>query len=180
LQNFFKPRGGKPRIRENVNEGIRAKEVRAVFPDGTTKLLPTAAALKSAKELNLDLILISANAIPPVAKLVEYGKWEYENKKKQKAAKRNQHIQLLKELKFRPGTEEHDYDFKRKHAVEFLQEGHKVKASCQFKGREITHAQIGKDLLMRLAADLATYGTVEGVPRFEGKSAHILISPVKK
>jgi hypothetical protein len=125
------PRGmppRRPRIRENVNEAIRAREVRAVFPDGSVEILPTLVAVRKAKDLGLDLIVVSPTAEPPVAKAMDYGQWQYENKKKQHEAKRKQHIILVKELKFRPNTDDHDYDFKLKHAVRFLQEGNRVKA----------------------------------------------------
>jgi translation initiation factor IF-3 len=165
--------------RENVNESIRAREVRAVFPDGTTEIMPTAAALRKAQELGLDLVLIAPTAVPPVAKAVDFGHYQYEQKKKQHDAKKKQHVVQVKELKFRPNTDDHDYDFKMKHAVRFLAEGNRVKAVVQFRGREIAHADLGKKLLMRFAADLTPHGTVEGQPRLEGRNAHILISPVK-
>jgi translation initiation factor IF-3 len=165
--------------RENVNESIRAREVRAVFPDGTAEVMPTAAALRRAQELGLDLVLVSPTAVPPVAKAVDYGHYQYEQKKKQHDAKKKQHVVQVKELKFRPNTDDHDYDFKKNHAIRFLQEGNRVKAVVQFRGREIAHADLGKKLLMRFAEDLTSYGTVEGVPRLEGRNAHILISPVK-
>src|SRR6476469_6627949 len=173
----FPPR--RPRIRENVNEAIRAREVRAVFPDGTVEVLPTPQAIRKAQDLGLDLILIAPTAEPPVAKAMDYGQWQYENKKKQHEAKRKQHIIQVKELKFRPNTDDHDYDFKKNHAIRFLQEGNRVKAVVQFRGREIAHADLGKKLLMRFAADLSTFGTVEAQPRMEGRNAHILISPSK-
>ena len=162
-----------------MNESIRAREVRAVFPDGTTEVMPTAMALRKAQELGLDLVLVAPTAVPPVAKAVDFGHYAYEMKKKQHDAKKKQHVVQVKELKFRPNTDDHDYDFKKNHAVRFLQEGNRVKAVVQFRGREIAHADLGKKLLMRFAADLATYGTVEGQPRLEGRNAHILISPVK-
>src|SRR6516225_7167029 len=174
----FQPRRG-PRIRENVNEAIRAREVRAVFPDGTVEVMPTPAAVRRAQEMGLDLILIAPTAEPPVAKAMDYGQWQYEQKKKQHEAKKKQHVVQVKELKFRPNTDDHDYDFKKNHAIRFLQEGNRVKAVVQFRGREIAHADLGKKLLMRFAEDLASYGSVEGVPRLEGRNAHILISPVK-
>src|SRR5215475_48458 len=173
----FPPR--RPRIRENVNEAIRVREVRAVFPDGTVEVMPTPAAVRKAQEMGLDLILIAPTAEPPVAKAMDYGQWQYENKKKQHEAKKKQHVIQVKELKFRPNTDDHDYDFKKNHAIRFLQEGNRVKAVVQFRGREIAHADLGKKLLMRFAEDLASYGSVEGVPRLEGRNAHILISPVK-
>ncbi|MGB9456323.1 MAG: translation initiation factor IF-3 [Bryobacteraceae bacterium] len=176
------PRNFPPRRqnrRENVNEFIRAREVRAVFPDGTSEIMPTAAALRKAQELGLDLVLIAPTAVPPVAKAVDFGHYQYEQKKKQHDAKKKQHVVQVKELKFRPNTDDHDYDFKMKHAIRFLQDGNRVKAVVQFRGREIAHADLGKKLLMRFAGDLGPYGSVEGVPRLEGRSAHILISPVK-
>src|SRR6266513_6079864 len=169
----------RPRVRENVNEAIRVREVRAVFPDGSVEIMPTLAAVRKAQEMGLDLILIAPTADPPVAKAMDYGQWQYENKKKQHEAKKKQHIIQVKELKFRPNTDDHDYDFKKNHAIRFLQEGNRVKAIVQFRGREIAHADLGKKLLMRFGADLTAYGTVEGVPRLEGRNAHVLISPVK-
>jgi translation initiation factor IF-3 len=162
-----------------VNEFIRAREVRAVFPDGTSEIMPTAAALRKAQDMGLDLVLIAPTAVPPVAKAVDFGHYQYDQKKKQHDAKKKQHVVQVKELKFRPNTDDHDYDFKMKHAIRFLQDGNRVKAVVQFRGREIAHADLGKKLLMRFASDLTQYGAVEGVPRLEGRNAHILISPVK-
>ena len=172
-----KPRFGKNRVKENVNEGIRVPEVRTIFPDGTNLVLPTNQAIQRAKALNLDLILVSPNVKPPVAKVMDHGKWTYEQKKQKQEAKRNQHIVQVKELKFRPGTEEHDYDFKRNHAMNFLKEKNKVKAIVQFKGREVTHANLGLAILNRLLDDLTEVGKAEAPPRQEGKQAFVLISP---
>jgi translation initiation factor IF-3 len=174
----FPPR--RPRVRENVNEAIRAREVRAVFPDGTVEIMPTQAAIRRAQDLGLDLICIAPTAEPPVAKAMDYGQWQYENKKKQHEAKKKQHIIQVKELKFRPNTDDHDYDFKMKHAIRFLGEGNRVKAIVQFRGREIAHTDLGRKLLLRFAEDLAQHGTVEGQPKLEGRNAHVIISPVKK
>src|SRR6516164_5887255 len=165
--------------RENVNESIRVREVRAVFPDGTTEVMPTAAALRKAQEMGLDLVLIAPTAVPPVAKAVDFGHWQYEQKKKQHEAKKKQHVIQVKELKFRPNTDDHDYDFKKNHAIRFLKEGNRVKAVVQFRGREIAHTDLGKKLLLRFAEDLAGVGTIEGQPKMEGRNAHVLISPVK-
>src|SRR5438105_8352959 len=173
----FPPR--RPRIRENVNEAIRAREVRAVFPDGTVEVMPTHAAVRKAQDMGLDLILIAPTAEPPVAKAMDYGQWQYENKKKQHDAKKKQHVIQVKELKFRPNTDDHDYDFKKNHAIRFLKEGNRVKAVVQFRGREIAHTDLGKKLLLRFAEDLAGVGTIEGQPKLEGRNAHVLISPVK-
>jgi translation initiation factor IF-3 len=179
---MYPPRNFPPRRqnrRENVNESIRAREVRAVFPDGTSEVMPTATALRKAQDLGLDLVLVAPTAVPPVAKAVDFGHYQYDQKKKQHEAKKKQHVVQVKELKFRPNTDDHDYEFKMKHAIRFLQEGNRVKAVVQFRGREIAHADLGKKLLMRFAGDLAGHGTVEGMPRLEGKNAHILISPAK-
>ena len=173
----FPPR--KQNRRENVNETIRAREVRAVFPDGVTEIMPTAAALRKAQDMGLDLVLIAPTAVPPVAKAVDYGHYQYELKKKQHEAKKKQHVVQVKELKFRPNTDDHDYDFKKNHAIRFLKEGNRVKAVVQFRGREIAHADLGKKLLTRFAEDLTQFGTVESSPRLEGRNAHILISPTK-
>jgi translation initiation factor IF-3 len=162
-----------------VNESIRAREVRAVFPDGTAEIMPTSAALRKAQELGLDLVIVSPTAVPPVAKAVDYGHYQYEQKKKQHEAKKKQHVVQVKELKFRPNTDDHDYDFKKNHAIRFLQEGNRVKAVVQFRGREIAHADLGRKLLARFAADLTAYGAAESMPRMEGRNAHILISPAK-
>jgi len=141
--------------------------------------MPTPAALRRAQELGLDLIVVSPTAEPPVAKAMDYGQWQYEQKKKQHEAKKKQHIIQVKELKFRPNTDDHDYEFKKNHAVRFLTEGNRVKAMVQFRGREIAHVDLGRKLLLRFADDLTAYGTVEGQPRLEGRFAHVMISPVK-
>ena len=177
IPSRFPPR--RPRIRENVNEAIRAREVRAVFPDGTVEVMPTPAAVRKAQDMGLDLILIAPTAEPPVAKAMDYGQWQYENKKKQHEAKKKQHIIQVKELKFRPNTDDHDYDFKKNHAIRFLHEGNRVKAIVQFRGREIAHTDLGRKLLLRFAEDLAQHGAIESQPRLEGRNAHVIISPVK-
>jgi len=170
----------RPRIRENVNEAIRAREVRAVFPDGSVEIMATPAAVRKAQDLGLDLILIAPTAEPPVAKAMDYGQWQYEQKKKQHETKKKQHVIQVKELKFRPNTDDHDYDFKKNHAIRFLKEGNRVKAVVQFRGREIAHVDLGKKLLLKFAEDLTGVGAIEGQPRLEGRNAHVIISPVKQ
>jgi translation initiation factor IF-3 len=150
-----------------------------VFPDGVVEVLPTPAAIRRAQELGLDLILVSPTAEPPVAKAMDYGQWQYENKKKQHDAKKKQHVIQVKEIKFRPNTDDHDYDFKKNHALRFLKEGNRVKAVVQFRGREIAHVDLGKKLLLRFAADLKEVGSVEAQPKQEGRNAHIILSPLK-
>src|SRR3954465_12480060 len=147
---MYPPRGlppRRPRIRENVNEAIRVREVRAVFPDGSVETMPPPAPVRKAQDMGLDLILIAPTAEPPVAKAMDYGQWQYENKKKQHEAKKKQHVIQVKELKFRPDTGDHDYDIKKNHAIRFLREGHRVKAVVEFRGREIAHADFGMKLL---------------------------------
>jgi translation initiation factor IF-3 len=150
-----------------------------VFPDGSAEIMPTPAAVRKAQDMGLDLILIAPTAEPPVAKAMDYGQWQYEQKKKQHEAKRKQHVIQVKELKFRPNTDDHDYDFKKEHAIRFLKEGNRVKAVVQFRGREIAHTDLGRKLLLRFAEDLTGIGTIEGQPRLEGRNAHVIISPVK-
>lgn len=176
----FNNRLPRPRIKDNVNEGIRFAEVRTIFPDGTNVILPTTQAIQRAKALNLDLICISPNAKPPVAKVMDHGKFMFEEKKKKQEAKRNQHVTVVKELKFRPNTDDHDYEFKKNHAVEFLKEGNKVRAVVQFRGREIAHTNIGYDLLKRLITDLEPFGKPESAPRQDGKLAVALFAPIKQ
>jgi translation initiation factor IF-3 len=141
--------------------------------------MPTPAAVRKAQDMGLDLILIAPTAEPPVAKAMDYGQWQYEQKKKQQEAKKKQHVIQVKELKFRPNTDDHDYEFKRNHAIRFLKEGNRVKAVVQFRGREIAHTDLGRKLLLKFAEDLAGVGAIEGQPRLEGRNAHVLISPVK-
>ena len=136
-------------------------------------------ALAMAETAELDLVEIAPQAQPPVCRIMDYGKYKYQESKKQHEAKRKQHIIQVKELKFRPNTDDHDYDFKKKHAIRFLQDGNRVKAMVQFRGREIAHVDIGRKLLLRFVEDLTPYGAVEGQPRLEGRFAHVLISPIK-
>jgi translation initiation factor IF-3 len=141
--------------------------------------MPTAAAVRKAQDIGLDLILIAPTAEPPVAKAMDYGQWQYEQKKKQHETKKKQHVIQVKELKFRPNTDDHDYDFKKNHAIRFLKDGNRVKAVVQFRGREIAHVDLGKKLLLKFAEDLTGVGSIEGQPRMEGRNAHVIISPVK-
>src|ERR1700743_2620543 len=163
----------RPKIRENVNEAIRAREVRAVFPDGSVEVMPTPAAVRKAQDMGLDLILIAPTAEPPVAKAMDYGQWQYEQKKKQHEAKKKQQVIQVKEIKFSPNTDDQDYDFKKNHAIRFLKEGNRVKAVVQFRGREIAHVDLGKKLLLRFADDLTGVGSIEGQRRLEGRNAHV-------
>jgi translation initiation factor IF-3 len=132
-----------------------------------------------AEQLELDLVEVAPNADPPVCRIMDYGKFQFEKKKKEKEAKKKQHVVTLKELRFRPHTDDHDYDFKLKHARKFLEEGAKVKATVQFRGRDIIYSQNGEDLLNRFTQDLDDLGKVEQKATLEGKRMSLIIAPLK-
>lgn len=154
--------------------------MRVVYPNGDTKVVATQQAVREAKELGLDLVLVAPTAQPPVAKIIDYGEYSYQEKKRKHEAKKKQHRIEVKEVKFRPNTDDHDYNFKKNHAVRFLDEGNKVKGTVFFRGREITHPQIGRQLLLKLAKDVSEYGDIEVQPRMEGKTIHLILTPKKR
>ena len=162
-----------------VNEQIRAKEVRIVGDDIESVVMPTFKALALAEEKELDLVEISPTANPPVCRLIEYSKVLYQMKKRQKEQKAKQVKIDVKEIRFGPQTDEHDYNFKLKHAISFLQDGDKVKAYVFFKGRSILFKEQGEILLLRFAKDLEEYGKVDMMPVLEGKRMTIMISAKK-
>ena len=137
-------------------------------------------ALRIAGDLGVDLVEISPTADPPVCRVVDYSKFLYEQKKRQKAMKANAPKVVLKEIRFGPQTDEHDYEFKKKHAIRFLEEGSKIKAYVFFRGRSIIYKDQGEILLLRLATDLEPYGKVDQLPKVEGKQMYMLLSPKKK
>ena len=140
---------------------------------------PLQKALQKANDLELDLVEISPNAAPPVCKIIDYKKFLYEQKKREKVMKANASKVVLKEIRFGPQTDEHDYEFKKKHAIKFLEEGAKLKAFVFFKGRSIVFKEQGHILLLRLAQDLEDYGKVEQLPKLEGKRMIMLLNPKK-
>ena len=164
----------------NINEHIRAREVRLVGDNVTPGIYSIHEARKIADELELDLVEISPNAEPPVCKILDYQKYLYQQKKKAKEIKAKSTKIVVKEIRFGPQTDDHDYNFKLKHAVGFLQEGAKVKAYVFFKGRSILFKEQGEVLLLRFANDLEEYGKVEQMPLLDGKRMIIMISPKKK
>ena len=164
----------------NINEHIRAREVRLVGDNVTPGIYSIHEARKIADELELDLVEISPNAEPPVCKILDYQKYLYQQKKKAKEIKAKSTKIVVKEIRFGPQTDDHDYNFKLKHAIGFLQEGAKVKAYVFFKGRSILFKEQGEVLLLRFANDLEEYGKVEQMPLLEGKRMIIMISPKKK
>ncbi len=143
-------------------------------------IYPIEEARKKAEELELDLVEISPNADPPVCKILDYNKFLYELKKKEKAIKQKTHKVVVKEIRFGPQTDDHDYEFKKKYAIKFLQEGNKVKAYVFFKGRSIIYKDQGQLLLLRLAEDLQEYGKVEQLPKMEGKKMIMMLAPLSK
>ncbi len=164
----------------NINEFIRAREVRLVGDNVTPGIYSIQEARQIAEELELDLVEISAQADPPVCKVLDYQKYLYQQKKKAKEIKAKSTKVVVKEIRFGPQTDDHDYNFKLKHAIGFLQEGAKVKAYVFFKGRSILFKEQGEVLLLRFANDLEEYGKVEQMPLLEGKRMIIMLSPKKK
>ena len=176
-QNRFRKEDEGPRF----NEQIRVPEVRVVGDNvPEQKIYPTAQALKMAQDLELDLVEIVPNATPPVCRIVDYQKYLYQQRKRAKEMKANAAKIVIKEIRFGPNTDEHDFQFKLKHAQEFLQEGSKVKASIFFRGRSIQFAQQGEKQLLRFAVELEEFGRAENMPVLEGKRMSMMIAPVKK
>ena len=172
FQRRSKPQGPK------ANERIKALDVQVIGSEGNNLgVMQLKQAIQMAKDEGLDLIEISPNANPPVCKIMDMGKYKYDMQKKANKAKKNQKIAALKELKLRPGTEIHDYNFKIKNAKKFLQKGDKVKFTVRFKGREMQHVQLGKDLMNRIIEDTKEIGKVEVNPKFEGRQMIMIIHP---
>tara|TARA_B100001123_G_C14617245_1_gene752308 strand:- start:36 stop:581 length:546 start_codon:yes stop_codon:yes gene_type:complete len=176
-QNYFqkrtKPKGPK------ANERIRAPEVQVISSEGKNLgTLPTREAIDIAKQEGLDLIEISPNANPPVCKIIDIGKYKYDLQKKAHKAKKKQKIMNLKEIKLRPVTEIHDYNFKIKNAKRFLTKGDKVKFTVIFRGREMQHTGLGYELMQRITDDTANLGKIEVKPKFEGKQIIMIIQPL--
>ncbi|MBQ0021023.1 MAG: translation initiation factor IF-3 [Bacteroidales bacterium] len=162
-----------------INEQIRVREVRIVGDDVESVVMPTFKAIQLAEQKGVDLVEISPNAQPPVCRLIDYSKFLYQQKKKQKEIKAKQVKIETKEIRFGPQTDDHDYNFKLKHAQGFLTDGDKVKAYVFFKGRSILFKEQGEVLLLRFAADLEEYGKVESMPVLEGKRMTMFIAPKK-
>ncbi len=169
----------KMKFQYRVNGQIRAREVRIVGDDVESVVMPTGKALQMAEQKGLDLVEISPNAQPPVCRMIDYSKFLYQQKKRQKELKAKQVKVEVKEIRFGPQTDEHDYNFKLKHAKEFLSDGDKVKAYVFFRGRSILFKEQGEVLLLRFANDLEEYGKVEQMPVLEGKRMIIFIAPKK-
>ena len=134
-------------------------------------------ALELSEEAGLDLVEISPNASPPVCKIMDYGKYKYEQQKRESEARKNQKIIEVKEIKFRPGTDTHDYEVKMRSVAKFLEKGDKVKITMRFRGREMAHQELGRELLERVAADIEDYGKIENIPKMEGRQMTMMIGP---
>lgn len=161
-----------------MNHQIRISPVRVITQSGEQLgVLPIEEALAAADERGLDLVEVAPNARPPVVKIMDFGKFKFEEAKAARAAKKKQHIILLKEVKFRPGIDDHDFEFKTRHAREFLLEGNKVKVTMMFRGRQLAHVDIGRAVLDRVAETLADVGKVEVMPKLEGRNMTMVIAP---
>lgn len=164
-----------------INEFIEAEEVRLVGADGQqVGIVPIADARAAAEEAKLDLVMIAPDADPMVCKIMDYGKHIFDLKKQKAANKKKQRRTQVKEVKFRPGTEEGDYQVKLRNLVRFLEDGDKAKVSLRFRGRELAHQHLGQELVSRIREDLADYGTVEQEPKMEGRQIVMVLAPVKK
>jgi len=163
-----------------VNDRIRAEEVRVVDPKGNHGIYPVEEAMQMADDQDLDLVEISPHADPPVCKIMDYGKFKYEQQKKEKEARKKQHTIELKEIRFRPHTDTHDFNFKTKHAKGFLEAGHKVKAYVQFRGRDIIYKDHGMEILARFITELEDLAKIDQAPKMEGRRMTTILSPHKK
>jgi translation initiation factor IF-3 len=171
------PRGQRRDDRVRVNERIRVREIRVIDDTGQQLgIMPPPQALAIARQKGLDLVEISPTAVPPVCRIMDYGKYAYQEQKRAREAKKHQKIIEVKEIKFRPKVDEHDYQFKKKHIERFLADGDKVKATIFFRGREMAHPEIGRRILERLIADLGDQALVESAPRQEGNQMHTILA----
>lgn len=175
-------RGG-PRIDKTarINEAIRVREVRLIDADGTqVGIVATEQALQMAREQGFDLVEVAAEARPPVCRIMDFGKFRYQQKKKAHDSRKKQKTIQVKEVKFRPNIDDHDYGVKLRNALRFLEEGDKVKATVQFRGREMSRPELGITLLRKLAADIGEHGVQEGSAEMAGNRMHLIFGPGKK
>ena len=161
-----------------INEEIRVREVRVTTAEGEQLgIMQVRDALQMAIEQNLDLVEVAPTARPPVCRIMDYGKFKYEQQKRDKEAKKKQKIVTIKEVKLRPNIEDHDFDVKKKNALRFLEDGDKVKVTIKFRGRELSHPELGRVLLVRMAKELADIANVERDPKLEGKNMIMILNP---
>jgi len=175
----FDKRSAKSFIR--INDRIRAREIRVIDENGEQLgIMPPYEALKIARERSLDLVEVSPNAVPPVCRIQDYGRFLYEKEKSERAARKRQKVITVKEVKFSVTVDEHDYQTKKNQAVRFLGEGDKVKASLRFRGRQMSHRELGYKIINRLIQDIGDSGVVEFMPRMEGTTLHAILAPARK
>ncbi|WP_074218492.1 translation initiation factor IF-3 [Rhodovulum sp. ES.010] len=164
-----------------VNDRIRVPEIRLIGADGeNVGVVPPSRGLELAAQAGLDLVEISPNATPPVCKIMDFGKFKYEQQKRESEARKKQKVIEVKEVKFRPNTDNHDYDVKMRNVVKFLEKGDKVKVTLRFRGREMAHQNLGRELLERVAEDVKEIGKVENMPKMEGRQMIMMIGPLTK
>lgn len=164
-----------------INGRIRAPEIRLIGADGeNVGVVHPAKAMTMAEEAGLDLVEISPNANPPVCKIMDFGKFKYEQQKRESEARKKQKTIEVKEVKFRPNTDTHDYDVKMRNVIKFLEKGDKVKVTLRFRGREMAHQNLGRELLERVAEDIQELGKVENMPKMEGRQMIMMIGPLSK
>ena len=173
-----------PPVRETgprVNERINSPEIRLIGADGENGgVVSPRAAMEQAEQAGLDLVEISPNANPPVCKIMDFGKYKYEQQKRESEARKKQKIIEIKEIKFRPNTDKHDYGVKMRNVFKFLENGDKVKITMRFRGREMAHQNLGRELLERVAADVVELGKIENMPKMEGRQMIMMIGPLPK
>jgi len=163
-----------------VNDRIRCPEIRLIGAEGENLGVVTPErGVELAEQADLDLVEISPNANPPVCKIMDFGKFKYETQKREAEARKNQKVIEVKEVKFRPNTDTHDYEVKMRNVVKFLEKGDKVKVTLRFRGREMAHQNLGRELLERVAEDVSEIGKVENMPKMEGRQMVMMIGPVK-
>jgi translation initiation factor IF-3 len=161
-----------------VNRQIRISPLRVIAPDGSQMgILDVETALAAAQEQGLDLVEVAPTARPPVVRIMDYGKFKFEQAKMARVAKKKQHVIHLKEGKYRPGIDDHDFDTKTRHARRFIEEGNKVKVTLMFRGRQIAHPELGREVVDRVAETLADVAKIESEPKFEGKSMTMILTP---
>jgi translation initiation factor IF-3 len=168
-------------VQTRVNERIRIREVRLIDEEGQqVGIIPTRDAMEMARSRGLDLVEVAPNAVPPVCRIMDYGKFRYEQSRKERESRRNQHVIELKEVRIRPKIDDHDLETKGRQAAKFLDAGDKVKMTVLFRGREMAHPDIGKALLDQLADMLRPHGTIEQTPRLEGRTMTMMLNPLKQ
>jgi translation initiation factor IF-3 len=180
VRGEIKKQGKGIRQEVRVNRRIRAREVRVIDPDGKQLgIMPLDDALNTAMEMDLDLVEVATKSDPPVCRIMDYGRFKYQQSKKSQESRKKQAVIHLKEIKLRPKTDEHDFQFKVRHMERFLKEGNKVKVSMIFRGREIMHPDIGEKILKRVIDFTKELGAVEQAPKREGRAMNMILAPIQ-